>query len=106
MLPTVNRLALDNLLSLLWCPLQGFTPAKRPRDARLGMTEEATKDEGLTKTGSKKSLLAPQPSSAKSSPGAVLPRPSIDPTMPGECSAQRQLILWVHQTSKLPAGPM
>ena len=53
------------------------------------MTEEATKDEGLTKTGSKKSLLAPQTASAKSSPGAVLPRPSIDPTMPGECSVQR-----------------
>ena len=79
-----NVLARDDPLSLLWRPFQGFTPAKRPRDARLGMTKEATKDEGLAKTGSK-SLLAPVPPSAKSSPGAVLPRPSIDPTMPGEC---------------------
>ena len=98
MLPIVNGLALDDLLSSCWCPLQGFTPAKRPRDARLGMTEEATKNEGLTKTGSKKSLLAPVTSSAKSSPAAVLPRPSIDPTMPGERSAQRLPESWMYQT--------
>ena len=63
--------------------VQGFTAVKRPRDARLGSGEKIAKDDALTKLGSKKSLLASPAASAKSSPSAVLPRPSIDPTMPG-----------------------
>ncbi len=73
-----------------WCTIlrevydvQGFTAVKRPREARLGSGEKIAKDDALTKLGSKKSVLASPAASAKSSPSANLPRPSIDPTMPG-----------------------
>jgi hypothetical protein len=63
---------------------QGFTPAKRPRDAQLSSGVAIAKDEALAKSGSKRSLRDSSPAaSAKSSPSTTLPRPSIDPTMPG-----------------------